>query len=226
MEKSISIKLILDRILDHPLLQDVTLERAIDYTIEFIRIVGSPTIFEEKVCTIELSNYRALLPCDFHQMIQCRYLDNNYPSFRYSTDSFHNGNSDHQTDYTYKIQGNIIIFSIKDGSVELAYQCIGTDSDGYPLIPDNSSFSRALELYIKKKRFTILYDLGKISGPVLQNVQTEYAWAVGNCQNDMIKLTLDKAESFYNSLKTLIIRDNEHKRGFINNGSKEYLSRN
>ena len=34
---------------------------------------------------------------------------------------------------------------------------------------------------------------------------------------------LDKAESFYNSWKTLILRDTEHRTGFKNNGAKEKL---
>ena len=54
------------------------------------------------------------------------------------------------------------------------------------MIPENSSFERALELYIKKKVFTVLFDLGKISQVVYNNTQQEYAWAVGDCQNEEV----------------------------------------
>ena len=47
-EQYSSIKLILDKILRHPLMQDITLETAVDYCIDFMRIVGTPSIFEEK----------------------------------------------------------------------------------------------------------------------------------------------------------------------------------
>ena len=126
-------------------------------------------------------------------------------------------------DLTYKIQGNIIYTSIEDGDIEISYEAIATDEDGYPLIPDNSSYTRALELYIKKKQFTVLFDLGEISPAVLQNVQQEYAWAVGDCESEFNRLSIDKAESFFNSWRTLIIRDGEHRTGFKNNGSKERL---
>lgn len=53
------------------------------------------------------------------------------------------------------------------------------DKDGYPMIPENSAFIKALELYIKKAWFTILFDMGKISQGVLFNTQQEYAWAAG-----------------------------------------------
>ena len=54
------------------------------------------------------------------------------------------------SDLTYKIQGRVIYTSIKEGTIEIAYRAIAVDDEGYPLVPDKSSFSRALELYIKK----------------------------------------------------------------------------
>ena len=37
MERYISIKVVLDNLLDNPLLQDLTLERVVNYTVDFIR---------------------------------------------------------------------------------------------------------------------------------------------------------------------------------------------
>lgn len=225
-EQYSSIRLILDKILRHPLMQDITLETAVDYCVDFMRIVGVPSMFEEKTEIIKVKEYRAILPCDYYQVIQIRKVGG--VAFRYSTDSFHMSECKHDykrgiNDLTYKIQGNVIYTSLEEGDIELAYEAIATDEDGYPLIPDNSSFTRALELYIKKEWFTILFDLGKISPTVLQNVQQEYAWAVGDCQSEFNRLSIDEAESFFNSWRTLIIRDGEHRTGFKNDGSKERL---
>lgn len=221
-----NIRLILDKILRHPLLQDVTLEQAIDYTIDFMRIVGSPQIFEDKIINIDIENYKGILPEDFYEVIQIRNIINGKASisFRYTTDNFHlSDNKSDNINLTYKIQNNIIHTSIKDGTIELSYKAILVDDEGFPLIPDNSNFTRALELYIKKQVFTILFDLGKISPNSYNNVLQEYAWAVGSCESEFQRLTIDKAESFFNSWRTLLIRDTEHKSGFINNGSKEYI---
>lgn len=225
-ESYTNIRLILDKIMRHPLMRDISLETAVDYTVDFMRIVGVPSMFMEKTEVVEVKNYRALLPCDYYQMIQVRKI--NGPAFRYSSDSFHmseckDNNKRDLADLTYKIQGNLIYTSIEEGEIELSYEAIATDSEGYPLLPDNSSFTRALELYIKKQWFTILFDLGKINPNVLQNVQQEYAWAVGDCQTEFNRLSIDKAESFYNSWRTLLLRDTEHRTGFINNGTKERL---
>lgn len=146
--------------------------------------------------------------------------------FRYATDSFHTSKFKNNLDLTYKIQGGNIITSIKEGTIEISYQAIVLDDEGYPVIPDNSKFLRALEAYIKKQWFTILFDMGKLQGPILQNVQQEYAWAVGACESEFQKMSLDKAESFYNSWRTLIPRTREHSRGFATNGIRESLKIN
>lgn len=219
-EQYINIKVVLDRILRHPLMQDLSLETAVDYTIDFMRIVGMPRMFTEKVVRITIDKYRALLPCDYYQTIQVRIPGGH--ALVYSTDSFHMSNKGNSS--TYKIQGNIIYTSIESGELELAYLAISTDEDGYPLLPDNSSFTRALELYIKKQWFTILFDLGKITSAVLQNTQQEYAWAVGDCQSEFNRMSIDQMEAFSNSWRTMILRDHQHSSGFIGDSSRQTLN--
>ena len=227
MEKYISLKEILDNLLDHPMLREVSFERAVNYTQSFMRIVGCPKIFEEKTAIIEIEDYRGVLPCDFNEIIQVRThntCDDNYKVFRYSTDNFHmSENKQDSFDLTYKIQGNVIFTSMKEGTIEIAYNAFDVDSEGYPLIPDNSAFIRALELYIKKQCFTVLFDLGQINQAVYQNVRQEYAWAVGQAQSDLIRPTIDQMQAITNSLNTLIWRTTEHNNGFVNNGSAEKI---
>ena len=219
-ESYISVKYILDKIMQHPLMQDISLEQVVDMSISFMRIVGMPRMFTEKVVRITIDKYRVLLPCDYYQTIQVRIPGGH--ALVYSTDSFHMSNKGNSS--TYKIQGNIIYTSIESGELELAYLAISTDADGYPLLPDNSSFTRALELYIKKQWFTILFDLGKITSAVLQNTQQEYAWAVGDCQSEFNRMSIDQMEAFSNSWRTMILRDHQHSSGFIGDGTRQTLN--
>lgn len=228
MDKYISLRQALDDILDHPMLKDISFERAVNYTVHFMRIVGCPRMFEEKTALVEIKNYRGVIPCDFNDIIQVRTHSScdrkNYKVFRHTTDNFHmSENKQDSYDLTYKIQGNIIFTSIKEGTIEIAYNAFAVDSDGYPLIPDNSIFIRALELYIKKQCFTVLFDLGKITPQVYNNVCQEYAWAVGQAQSDLIRPTIDQMESITNMLNTLVTKVTEHKTGFINLGTQEKL---
>lgn len=219
----ISIYQILDNLLDHPLLQDLSLERAVNYAINFIRILGCPNMFEEKTEVLQIDDYRGQLPCDCTEVIQVKDCHSGY-CFRYSSDSFHYSyNEIEPYDLTYKIQGNIIYTSIKKGEIEIAYKAVMVDKEGYPLIPDDSSFINALELYIKKKHFTIQFDLGKINYQVLQNTQQEYCFAVGQAQNSLTMPTIDEMESIKNSWTTLVQRVSSHKEGFRTDGSQEKI---
>ena len=242
MEKTITCKILADRIRRHPMLQEVPFETILDYLVDFIQIVGTPALYEEKTQVIPVKDYRGLLPCNYVSMIQVRnappqddHIADDYPGirrhsvYRYAGDSFHMSPDKPDvgrggTDLTYKIQGSVIFTSTKDKPIEIAYHAIATDSEGYPLIPDNPSFMRAFESYVKKQHFTILFDMGKIQPVVLSQALQDYAWAVGDCETEFHRLSLDKAASLFNSWNTLIIRANEHAKGFINNGSKEYLT--
>lgn len=69
-----SIKRVLDNLLDHPLLRDVSLEQAVRYTIRFIQLHGYPALYNDKSETIEIENYRGVLPCDLISIKQVKDL--------------------------------------------------------------------------------------------------------------------------------------------------------
>lgn len=228
-EQRMSIRVIMDKLMRHPLLADLTLETVVDYTVDFFRIVGVPRMFTDRVVTIPVEEYAAELPVDWVDTIQMTF---NGKMARASTDSFHllqDGTTTNQPDVcqdvTFVIQGNFIITSMSAGEIILSYRALQTDENGFPTIPDNSNFTRALEAYIKLQVFTILFDLGKLHLNVLTNAQTQYAWAVGSCENEFKKLDLSKAEALFNSFRTLLIRDHQFEEGFINNGRKENFKR-
>lgn len=228
-ERYTSVKVILDNLLDHPLLQNLSFERAVKYSVEFMQLVGCPNIFEEKTAIIDIHKWKGELPCDYINMIQVRTLGDKCKEgqcFVYSTDTFHMSPNKALSHLTYKIQGSYIFTSIEEGKIEIAYHAILVDEEGYPMIPENSSFARALEAFIKVKQFTILFDMGKINANVFENSKQDYAWAVGDCASEFVRLTLDKSESFFNSWSTLLLRTHEHARRFINDSSRQNLTFN
>lgn len=226
MNRYVSIKQILSDILEHPMLKELSFERAINHVVHFLRIVGCPDIFNEKVEQVEIKEHRGILPCDLENIIQVRVCGGLHDKevFRYTTDSFHMS-EDYRDSYdlTYKVQGNIIFTSLKKGIIEIAYRAFEVDEDGYPMIPDNSSFITALEFYIKKKHFTILFDQEKIKPVVYNQVCQDYAWYIGQAQSELIKPTIDQMKSITNMLNTLVPRVSEHKSGFINTGTQEKI---
>lgn len=212
----ISIRQILDDLLDDPLMKELSLERAVNYAVEFIKIVGMPSVFINKEVTLDIKNYRAQLPCDFYEMVQVCGKDG--IAYTYASDSF-----GVNVPYTYKIQGSFIYTSKETDSINVAYRAFKQDEDGFPLIVDNGTFPRALELYIQKRWFTRLFNSGKVAPAVLQNVQQEYAFTVGQAQSDLIRPTIDQMQSITNMWTSLLPRVKAHHNTFTNLTTPELL---
>lgn len=210
----VNIREILSRILRHPLLQDLNLETALQYTVDFFGIMGLPSTYIDRVATVDIKEFRGVLPCDLVSISQVRY---NGECITQMTGNYENYNS-------FKTQGRIIYTSFKEGSVDISYKAMALDDEGLPLLPDEPTFLRALELYIKKQWFTILFDMNKISPAVLQNTQQEYAFAVGACNNTFIIPSVSEMEAIKNMWNQLIPRTNEFRNGFRYLGRQEHLN--
>lgn len=223
MTNYVSLKTVLDKVMIHPLLVDLSFETAVLYTLEFLRIVGVPRIFEDRFETLEVKDYRAVLPCDLLDIIQVKEHCSAY-ALRATTDTFYQDDRGPAPyEYTFKVQGDILYTNMKEGALDIAYKAIVTDEEGYPMIPDDSTFIRALEQYIKKQWFTILFDMGRIQPAVLQNAQQEYAFYVAQAQNKLVMPTLSEMESLSNMWTSLLHKTNEFKTGFKTTGAKERL---
>ena len=226
----VKLPVILDRLLRHPLLTDLNLETAIQYTLDFIGAMGLPNVYVDKVETIDIKEYRGELPCDLISINQVR-LHKNGMALRAMTDNFnaypthdHEGRDwGERGEPSFKTQGRVIFTSIKHEKVDISYKAIMLDDEGLPLIPDNSIFLKALELYIKKEWFTILFDMGKISPAVLNNTQQEYAFKAAQCNNEFVIPSVSEMESITNVLNQLVPRVTAFRNGFKNLGDKEYL---
>lgn len=225
----INIRVILDRILRHPLLQDVTLEQAVQYVLDFIGIFGMPKLYLDKEEVLHIEDFRAMLPCDLisiNQVKDCKsgvclrsMTDNFKPREHYETSTGYRI----PQEKTFKTQGQILYTSFKTGDVVISYKAIPVDKDGFPLLIDNSVFLKALEAYIKREVFTILFDMGKITPAVLQNTQQQYAWLAGQLNSEFTIPSISEMESLKRSWCTLLQRTSSFSDGFRNNGNQEYL---
>lgn len=225
----ISIKELLSRILRHPLLQDLTLEQVVQYTLDFIGIFGMPKLYQDKEEVIHIEEFRGVLPCDLISINQVKECKSSV-CMRSMTDNFmpqehYDKNVGYKVpqELTFKTQGQIIYTSFKTGDILVSYKSIPVDKDGYPLLIDNSVFMKALELYIKREAFTVLFDMGKIQAGVLQNTQQQYTWLAGQLQSEFTIPSISEMESIKRSWCTLIQRVTSFNDGFRNNGNQEYI---
>lgn len=219
----VSINVIMDNLAVHPLLRDVPVETVVRYTIEFMRVMGCPYMFAENTAIVEIRDFRGVLPCDFYQINQMRTQDG--VNYEVATATFHNTDHDGAGRPTYKIQGGVVVTSVERDDAELNYQSIDVDEDGFPTLPDNSVFIRALEAYVKVQWFTVLFDTGRIANQVYVNAQQEYAWLAGQCATEQNRMTLDRLEALNNSLNVMLQRSTQHRKGFTTLGAREEILR-
>ena len=220
--KYISVRQILDDLLADDMMRGLSLERAVNYAAEFMQVVGMPPEFENKVEKVEIENWRGKLPCDLYEIVQVK--DPKGFAYISAEGSFGNRNRPEQYPaFTYRVKGDIIFTSTKSIDLLVSYLAIPTDDYGFPLIPENAAYIRALELYIQKRYFTILFNNGKINQNVLANTQQEYAFYVGQAQSDLIRPSLDQMESIKNMWTTLIPKVHKHADGFKTVNNPEVL---
>lgn len=218
-----NVRVILDRLLKNPLLQDLTLESVIQYTLDFFDIMGLSKLYVDNIATVDICDYRGLLPPNIVSITQVKDSASNL-CIGLSTDTFY---KDPSNDYaqnfkTYKTQNRIIYTSFKEGSVIVSYKTLNTDKEGYPLIPDNGVFLRALEAFIKQEQYELLFDEGKISANVLQNAQQGYCWKAASCNMEFIIPSLSEMEVLANINNNPILNINEASSGFKHTGDKQF----
>ena len=218
-----SLKLIGDRLHRNNVMKGISWDSIIDYTIDFMDIVGVPDIYEDKLFLGKIEKYRIELPCDFVEEL---FVVINGASVTYAVDPMHKHSltiGNHSGHITYSIDNGYLFSSIEKGSLRMNYRAIMTDEEGYPMMPADRVFIVALEWYIKMQYFTMLWEDAKIEDKRLENTKQEYAWAVARLESSAVHLSLGKAEALFNSFRTLIPRDNEFAKRFSDTGAKEYL---
>ena len=248
-----SIKSLMSRILMNPLMNELNESDVALYISDCLRLIEAPAIYENKVVDIDIKEHRGELPCDLIYIKQTRmYAGSNaklrtpqstyttqlsrFVPMKYASDHFHTalheqsspdlmGTNGSELDYevTYQINGDFIYTSFPDGKVQMSYQGLKVDEEGYPMIPDNVKVEKAIEAYIKVQHYTIMWELGKIADKVIQKAEQEYAWYVGAAETSMRSLTIDQAESLKAALTRTILKPLQHHNGFRNLGTQEYL---
>lgn len=216
----ISLREILSRVTRHPMLQEVDLEAVIQYTLEFFGLVGVPQIYEDKLVTLQIRNYKAELPCDIVRINQVRD-ERTGIAIRAMTDSFNTQSRFLPGGASFKTQNRILMTSFREGRVTISYKATHVDADGLPMLPDDQVFLLALEAYIKKRVFESKFDQGKIKGDVLERAEQQYFGLVGKCVNRFKMPSQSEMQAITGMMHRMIPSTNEFEAGFKGLGDSE-----
>ena len=220
----INIRELLSRVLRHKLLQEFTLERAIQETIDFIGIFGFPELYTDKEADVDICDYRGQLPCDLVSIDMVKDCETGV-ALRSMTSAFNPGGKYYhhlQHEPQFKVQNRVIVVTFPKGVVRIAYKAIPIDEEGMPLLINNPKYLKTLELYVKCQLFTDLFDEGKINQQVLQHTEQEYAWAAGQLSEEFKTPSVAETQSITNMLNRIIMSNGEFYTGFDSLGNKEF----
>jgi hypothetical protein len=241
----VSLQYLIDRIKRHPMLTGLDFDVAVRDAVDCMKLIGSKKILTEKFVRIPIVDYRGTLPLDIYKINQVRRVlitplsvtsenttekdRESYQPLVAATDTFHkvynktNLNNAPNINDTYETNDYYIFTAFETGTIDIAYEGIATDTDGYPLIPDEVNVVKALELYIKVQYFTVLSDLGKIDRYTLDKAEQEYAWYVGKAQSATAMVSEDERQAIANIMNMMFLEPKKHDEFFRTLSTQERL---
>jgi hypothetical protein len=127
-----------------------------------------------------------------------------------------------QSNEYYLINGGYIVTSFEEGTIKLHYTAYPTDSDGFPMVPDNIYVKQALEWYIIRQMM-----MGGYVHPVFDWGVADRQWGhyCVAAQNDLAFPSIDKMETMKNMFVRMVPMINRHSDFFIGNETQERLDR-
>lgn len=235
---TISLKQILWKVMNSAFMQDLSYEQAAESALEAIRLIGAPLSYENKTTRplLKIIDHKATLPKNLVLIRGARAFAENDGGegqgipMTTATDIYHQSEGCTDCDglgmeVTYEIQSGVITTSFADGYVEIAYQAIATDEDGFPLVPDNEDFKLAVEYYIRYRAMEGLWEMGKVADKVFNRVDQLKCWYIGAAQSDMQFSNMDHVEAAMNSINRLIINSSAQRNFFKFMGKNERIKR-
>ena len=209
------------------LVEGIDIHDCIEWVAECLELIGRKQSFTTKVECITIENGRGDLPCDIHLINQSRVqTSNGYAAMRAATDSFHmhckgSPNMGATCSVNYSVSDNCIFPNFDTGVVEMSYEAIATDKNGWPVIPDDIKFVKAVEYYIREKVDYKLWRSDKISTQVYEKTVQEQVWYLGAAQTRGVIQGVDQLENIKNNWLRMIPKINQHEEFFATLGNPE-----
>ena len=105
---------------------------------------------------------------------------------------------------SFDINDSYVTFNVKSGKAGMAYWAFPVDKDGFPEIPDDTKYKRAVQNYLIHKIDYRLWRQGFIDEKIYRESEAQWLWAIGSATNHLKMPSLEQMELLKNSLTTLI----------------------
>lgn len=126
--------------------------------------------------------------------------------------------------YTYKINNRYIYTNFETGFIELTYTGFVTDNSGFPMIPDDERYIKAIEWSIIEFLDYKKWRNGDLPDKVYQNTAQKRSFYIASAISKASLPTIDQMESIKNMWLRSIPKVNEHSTywKYFNIGERRY----
>jgi hypothetical protein len=142
----------------------------------------------------------------------------------YSHSGIGDVSQNYTTDLTYLIRPGYIKTNVESGYIMLAYQAIPTDSEGYPMIPDNQSYLDAIYWYIVMKLLYPKWANGQVRDVVYYDAKRSWNYYCKQAYGNAMMPNKDQMESIKNAWLRLVPEINEHQTAYSTLGQRQIIN--
>ena len=217
-----SIKGIIDGIYrDYDSPEDLDIWDIIEWCAEALQLIGAGTQYIDEIIELQVENHSVPLPATFHHETQISYRGrplllntSNFgpgPTRKLGSTNFLNdvpvdpenfpleASGVRPNQERYYIQNNCIYTSFESGKIVLDFKAIQVDEDGYPMVPDNVYYDKALKSYAQMMMDRKEYRRQNIPAAVFQESKQDWLFYVKAAASAALMPNIDKTENIKNS---------------------------
>jgi hypothetical protein len=225
-EKNVSVKFILQKLYrDLGTTRELPFDDIVEWTHEALMFIGAYSQFNRTgPIYLDVVNYKASLPCNFHKIEQLSYLGKPIRYSGSSMDAHHCKdcvNNRCASDYSYYVNDSYIVTSFPTGTLCMSYLSMPIDSEGFPEIPDDVYYIQAVVAYVTFMLDRIEWRKSNLADKVFQKSENDWNWYTQAARSKANMPSLSQLESLKNILVRLKPLQNEYNQFFMNLGKQE-----
>jgi hypothetical protein len=205
---------------------EINEQDTVEWIGEALNMIGSYPQLQEVSTVLTVANHRVELPCDFAYLKDLTHKDR--PMYWSAKSAANNYNCPDCndiptccTDYNFYIQDGYINTSVESGDLCMVYLGIPVDEEGYPLVPDEVYFDKALKAYVTHMLDRIQFRKGLLPEVVFRLSEKDWYFYVNSARGAAYMPNAAQMERIKNVWVRLIPKPNEYATGFRNLETRE-----
>jgi hypothetical protein len=198
----------------------------IEWVADALNMIGAYPQFKEVSTILTVENHNVKLPCGFVYLKDITF--NGKPLMWSSKSAANNYNCpDCNTiptccsEYNFYIQDGCLNTNITEGELCIVYLSVPVDEEGFPLIPDDIYYDKALESYVTYMLDRIEFRGGRIPEAVYKESKQDWLFYVNSARGSAYMPDASKLEQLKNIWVRLIPKQNEYQNSFRNLETRE-----